>query len=270
MNPTIDAGNVSNAPPFSLTKTIRAYHRNEPRRGDEAEPHVSDLFGCLRATWARRAGHDLVPFDDDTLTKFAIGNAIEDAMVKRLGSLGALNLELRRDVVVNLGGLVGHVDYVLEHCDFPEVPERYVVEVKTTTFYPTFDKVTKKRVRSAPSEAQQHYLIQAAAYALALKADWFCVLVICRESGMMAEFWHRAEGFRAEVLRLAGEVMAQTNPAAPMPAAEPPQSIASWACRYCRFVACERNENVTAQAMWNAGMDADQAAQRDAGWEDRP
>jgi hypothetical protein len=47
-------------------------------RGDEAEAHIADLYGCDRATWYRRNGYPVAVIDQTTQAKFAIGLAYEN------------------------------------------------------------------------------------------------------------------------------------------------------------------------------------------------
>lgn len=215
-----------------LLELIDAYYNVKEDRSPE-ELHVSDLAACKRAVHARRSGEPLIPFDTPTRVKFDLGNAVEDLAAKWF--IAAMAFE--RGVVVDLDGIEGHVDFV--------GPDS-VIEVKSTTFFPTMDPRTKKRIRIAPTEAQHHYRIQAAAYALALGKPRFCVLIVCRDSGLIAEIWHRAVDYAEEITQLVREYTRETHPSQPAPPAEPPEHIAKWACKYCRVSSCERNANEAA------------------------
>lgn len=254
---------------IDLTALVAQHFADDvDKRGDEEHPHVSDLAACDRETWARRNGKELLGHNAATRMKFALGNATEDAIALALGSKMLEGWELYRNVRVALrieegelrgreldedeqpleGEIVGHADYVLRNEKTGGVT---VVEVKSTTFYPRRNPATGKSERIPPTEAQYHYRLQCASYAVGVGAAAFAVLVVCRDSGLMVEFWHRTDAYVPELLIRVQQVLARTRKDAPMPAAEPPPYAetknGNWRCTYCRYWACERNNN--AQAM---------------------
>lgn len=214
---------------------------------DNTVLHVSDLADCSRAVWAKRNGKALEPFNDDTIRKFHMGLDIEERVGKSLAMLE--NFEVERQYVHRLGATIGHSDF-LARCKTD--PNRsFVLEIKSTTFYPKL--VNGKRTRVAPkeSEVQWHYRLQAAAYAMSVDFSRFCIFIVCRESGMVAECWYKTEDYRDAVTTALEEKVALTGIGDPMPPAEPPIETynakgVSWRCNYCSFSACEKNENPAA------------------------
>lgn len=239
-------------------------------RSDERHAHVSDLVACDREVWARRNGKDLLPHTAATRIKFALGNAAEDTLAIALQSKIADGWELLRNVRVALcvdgdelkgrilahgeepreDEIVGHADYVLRN---PASNTVTVVEVKSTTFFPRRNAATGKMERLPPTEAQYHYRMQCAAYAFGVGARAFGVLVVCRDSGIMAEFWYRTEDYVPELLMRAKSVLAYTSAHVTMPPAQPPPYAdgknGNWRCAYCRFWECERNTNQQAMVV---------------------
>lgn len=234
---------------LSLTDAIEAYYAANPgKRGDEDVPHVSDLAGCDRETWARRNGEPMLGTDTATRVKFDLGHAVE-AIMERLLVESLPGYTLERGRRVEHGGIVGHLDFLLIPA---EGGAPIVVEVKSTTFFPKRQKDGSYK-RELPDEAQYHYRLQAAAYASMVGAEDFCVLVICRDSGMVAEFWAKAAQYADVLARRTEAVFGTTGPGEPMPPAEPPSYAegrnGNWKCKYCRYSLCERNENVQALAV---------------------
>lgn len=229
---------------IDLTAELTAWYAdNDTPRGDEEKAHVSDLFACHLATWARRQGMPQIPHDQPTRTKFALGNAVEDHVALALAErLAAKGYTLVRDVIVAVAfdddgnlvpcdlehpeAIVGHIDYLLTHDYLPPV----VVEVKSTSFL-------KGR---PPTEAREHYIIQGAAYAMGVLAERFAVFIVCRESGKVAEFWFDTKDYKHEVSRRAMQVLAHTTSEAFPPPPEPPYG---WSCAYCRYAECAKNRN---------------------------
>jgi hypothetical protein len=231
-----------------LDAAFEAHFAAIEKRGDEDLAHVADLYGCDRATWARRSGVEMIPHNNDTLTKFALGNAVEDfarkAFVENLPGWTVTSGD-----VVDLPGtygtnLRGHLDLLATNDADPR--QKFVIEVKSTTFFPRKDKFGKY-VRVAPDEARYHYRLQAAGYACAVGAPWFAIVVVCRESGMRVIFYERSRVLFDDVRRRAREVAAITDPSKPEPAAEPPAHAegrnGNWMCKFCGYAACERNAN---------------------------
>lgn len=252
---------------LSLIDAIERWHaENDGERGDGHLPHVSDLAGCDRETWARRNGEPMLGHSVDTRIKFALGHAVEAHMAKLLcESLGdewtfhqGERVVLWRDengvgggVLLDdeepaPGSVVGHVDFTLRRPG-----DVIVVEVKSTTFFQR--RTAAGYVRTPPDEAQYHYRLQAAAYAVALQAEQFCILVVCRESGQIVEFWHRTADYLAQVEDAVARVLANTEPGVEAPPAEPPAYAetknGNWKCRYCHFLGCYRNLNAEARGV---------------------
>lgn len=223
---------------LSITKALSEHYRATPsHRGDEDALHMSDAWKCPREVWARRNGIKPFDFTDATRTKFALGNAAEthvfDAIVEPLKAKG---WEIERGRELNVSGVIGHVDLLATRGD-----ERIVIEVKSTTFIPRM--IDGKRQRRAPAEASWHYVMQACAYALALGAAWFCVFVLCRESGMTAEFWFETDVVAPEVRARMTHLRIVTAKDAPEPVDALPDARAAWECAFCDHAACQRNTN---------------------------
>lgn len=234
-----------------------AYERHfnlRESRGDEMEVHVSDLAKCRRATHDRRAGNEQIAPDADTRRKWDMGLDFEDRVAKVLCELSRFSIEHNPIVSLEVDGvnIVGHVDFVCRSMD--KIEDDFIVEVKTTTFYPR--QLGKKRVRIPPTatEVMIEHRIQAASYAMALNIEQFVIFTACRESGMTAEHWYRTADYREIVLQNAREVVKETAPGAPLPPAVPPpwtfnKAGESWACKYCANSRCEKNVNPAALAV---------------------
>ncbi len=202
-------------------------------RGDEALTHVSDLTTCLRAVAYRRRGVVPEPYDAATLAKFAIGHAYEQNVAKTLREAGHA---VDEGVEVSAFGLnVGHPDLIVDG--------EVLVETKTTDGGAYYPKSDKERA-GEPKEVSAHHAIQASAYALALGIRRAVVLV--KHAGFAHdEIAHDVdpERYRAKIESLAADVVALTDPASPLPPAEPkPRDVVPYdECAYCRFRVCERN-----------------------------
>jgi hypothetical protein len=224
-----------------------AYSRllsQRPNRGDESELHVSDLSDCARAVWARRNGKILLQNNEDTLRKFEMGFDVEDRVGSVLDTLEDYTIE--RGVVHRLGEAKGHSDFVARHKT--DASQDFVCEVKSTTFYPK--QVNGKRIRVEPkrSEVQWHYRVQATAYAIEQNIGKVCIVIVCRESGMMGEYWFTTDDLADVVGRELEEKAKLTAIGAPMPPPAPPVESynwkgESWRCKFCKFSACEENKN---------------------------
>ncbi|SRR5258708_243255 len=226
------------------------YHKEIFTRVDDRDNtilHVSDLADCSRAVWAKRNGKAMEPFDDSTRRKFDMGIDMEERVGKALDLLEGHEVE--RQHVHHLGDAEGHSDFLVRHKTEPK--RSFVVEVKTTTFYPKMVAGKRTRVEPKADEVQWHYRIQAAAYALECGFPRFCVVIVCRESGMMAEYWYETADYANYVVDALAEKTALTQVGGPMPPAEPPKESynykgESWRCKYCSYSACEKNENSAA------------------------
>lgn len=239
-----------------LQDALAAYHADLDDRGDERYAHVSDLYGCDACTWARRRGLPLIPHDHATRLKFAGGRGVEDAIAIELAAaLKPEGWDLVRDVRVALGvtfdfagsgtapvalrgrvigpeetpeadELIGHLDYLLVHED----GSRRVVEVKSL---PTRRKDNQ--------DLQWRHAMQAAAYALALDIPEFAVLAVYRADMSIAEHWQGAEGWRAQVLARAAQVLERTAPSNEGP--PDAEQVEPWLSRYCRWPDCPHSTN---------------------------
>lgn len=180
----------------------------------------------------------MLPRTFPTLVKFELGHQFE----RGIGDILQAQLEngdylVSRDVLCAVGGVVGHADFVaMAGAATVGVPD-FVLEIKSTSFL-------RGKV---PDEASPWYVEQAAIYALALGIDRFGILVGCRESGKLAPiFWfslneqHGDDAFtwREWATARANELVAVTNPKAPMPPADP---RTGWACKTCPWAGCEKN-----------------------------
>jgi len=208
--------------------------------------HVSDLSDCSRAVWARRNGIVMEPYNDDTYRKFDMGLDAEERVGKVLDRLTGYVIE--RQHVHHLGDSIGHSDFLAVCLADPQ--KSFVVEVKTTTFFPKMINGKRTRVEPKKEEVQWHYRIQAASYALDVNFPKFVLIIICRDSGMMAEHEYNTEDYREYVEEMLAEKANLTKLGDPMPPASPPKETfnhkgKSWRCSYCSFSACEKNENAS-------------------------
>jgi len=253
--------------PIDLTAALYA-QRSKPR-GDEAEAHVADLYGCDRATWYRRNGETPAPFSQTKLAQFAIGNGYE----REVGdTLRAAGYRVRIDEDVTIFGLTGHPDIIVMDApspgeliavddlrDFLEIAEPkpgLVIEVKTTEARKpkTPLEIDKAYVgiEGAPDPGDNpcppHYAIQAATYALAVGAPRAKVLVKYAGTHDEREWDIDPEAWRPVIERRAAEIHARTFAGAPIPPAVP-DALAPWGCAYCDWRMCERNPNYVEPAV---------------------
>ncbi len=190
--------------------------RSKPR-GDEADPHIADIYGCDRATFYRRNGYTPEPINQETHAKFAIGLGYEAAVVQTLRDAGH---NVDTGMTVDLLGLTGHPDGLIDYTT--------LLEVKTT------------EARKPKDEVSPHYAIQAAAYAMALGVDDCVVLVKHAGTHTETEYHFKAAPYASTIVRRAKEIIERTGPGAEIPAAEPSE-LAPWGCQYCAWRMCERN-----------------------------
>jgi hypothetical protein len=237
-----------------FARAIDAYaHATFELRGDEACAHVKDLGSCDRQTWARRHGFEGA-FDSDTLRKFSLGFFVEDYILEALGVRMDLTHGLRLAMWPGFDGIEGQIvgeDYepgdheMVGHPD--GVGDACVVEIKSTEFL--VDRTTYARILptlASVQEHQRHYLLQCAAYALALAKPVGILVIVCRASGKYVVLQFDPHDYEAEVMLRMIQVFETTSAAVPMPPAEPPgwsfnKNGASWMCKYCRFYSCEKN-----------------------------
>lgn len=218
-----------------------------PDRGDESFAHVSDCFGCDRATWERRRGAPAAPRSFEQNLKMQLGVMIEqlvgDALQKayeargyrvlrnlrigwnpEMGRAAAFKLEEGEDCTA----LVGHIDF--EATNFGNY-SRVVLEIKSTSFL-------KGKV---PQEASPHAVEQAATYGIAVGATKCGVLTVCRESGRIAPIhWLDLDALAFATIERAKAVLRNTDPESFPPQPEPRYS---WQPRYCALgqgCACAR------------------------------
>lgn len=218
---------------------------------DDLALHVSDLADCSRAVWARRNGKVRLPHNADTQRKFDMGLDIEERVGKVLANMNDYVCEhgLVHELEISGASAEGHSDFFMRHVS--DASLNFIVEVKSTTFYPV--TVNGKKSREIPriEKTSWHYRIQAASYALERGCPRFCMIIICRESGMMAEHWFDTVDYANDVRKALKEKYALTGVGAPMPPAEPPKESynakgKSWRCSYCPLASCEKNENPAA------------------------
>jgi len=229
-----------------LSEILENARRNEEQR-DPTQPAVSDLFACLRQTWYRRNGYEAPPHDSATLRKFDVGHAIEAQHLKRLREQGYL---VMTDVLVALrvnldGTLLGRIvpdgtdvwdDEISGHPDFWLPNERTLVEIKSTN------------VRKVEPQCKPHYQAQAAAYAFALDAQSAIVHVthVANFDKDEAEYVVDLDAWRDRIANRVSAVLTQTGVGTAIPAAQPPEESAAWACKYCPHAQCEANQNKNA------------------------
>ena len=222
---------------LDIGEILDAALRAKPPRGDEAYAHVSDLYGCDLATWARRSGLPELPFLPQTLVKFELGHAVEafvaDAIAaqyprairnERLGwdPVTGACAPLGEDEAPPPGWLVGHTDL-----DLPDGP---LLEIKSTVFWGGKE----------PQDAQRHYVEQTAGCATARRKATFGIIEVDRSSGKVVPFWFDAADYREWARERAIEVLHATNPTNAAPA---PAPRTDWACKTCRYAACSQNRN---------------------------
>jgi Holliday junction resolvase len=199
---------------IDLTAVLFA-ERSKPR-GDELLPHVADLYACDRATAYRRRGEKPLPFTRAKLAQFAIGHGYEANVAHTLRAAG---FEVVTDERVAVAGLVGHPDIRLPH-------ESLLIECKTTGY------------RTPKPVVDDHYAIQAAAYAIGTNSEHAAVLVKYADDEVSypvdPQAWERTIELRA------AQVLERTDASAPLPPADP-GPFAPWGCKYCDYAQCERN-----------------------------
>lgn len=193
-----------------IAERLAAHLRAQPERGDEHLPHISDLYGCDRATWARRNGKTLAKPSDELRLKWAMGKDVERLVAKSLG------LESSGDIILRIGEMIGHAD----HDDGEEV-----LEVKSTWFK-----------GGVPKKPDEHYEIQALGYAVGLGRKRARIFIVCRASGRKAEFELDVTPERETWIRnRAAEVIAVTRPGAPEPKCT---ARYPWQKRQCEATDC--------------------------------
>ena len=131
---------------IDLTRVL--YEQRSIQRDDEEQPHISDLYGCDRATWYRRNGYKPEPFTAEKLAQFAIGLGYEMEVGDTLAAAG---YTVTCGEQVEYLGLVGHPDIVVWDKDLPET-RNLLIEVKTTD------------LQKPKTSVSLHYAVQAAAY----------------------------------------------------------------------------------------------------------
>lgn len=229
-------------------------------RGDELYAHISDVYGCDRASWARRSGLPLLQRDPATNWKLAMGHAVEDYVASAIGRLwlsaaeglsysrneriawnpysGNTRRHLTPDDTPLETELIGHVDLQLQaETDRRFPPQTMAVgEIKSVWFG-----------KELPTIAEPRYIQQAASYAEAVSAEDFFVqvLAVTIHGGKTAlelapTFWLKTANHRAWVINRAREVVEATRPTSFEPPAEPPLD---WLCRVCGYGECPLNIN---------------------------
>jgi hypothetical protein len=237
------------APTEELASVIDAHLRGLiTDRGDGAWAHVSDCFGCDRATWERRqgtaSGHER---DAKACLKIQLGVDIERYVCDGLEAYFRANdfwvardhpilwnPDLGRNGATTFAGssenpmppieavsthIVGHADlYAWNNAR----EESVLIECKSTSFF-------RGKVPTEPSE---HYAIQTATYAIALGASKAGIIIVCRESGRVAgPFWLDLDALESATIARAKEVLAVTSPDNMIPPEARPRY--SWQPKYC-------------------------------------
>jgi hypothetical protein len=216
--------------------TVLFEQRRKPR-GDEAALHVSDLYGCDRASWYRRRGEKPLPFTPERLALFAQGFSYERGVAQTLIDAGEA---VRTGVEVWLDDFVGHTDIVLDE-------HRVVVDTKLT------------ELRKPKAHVSPHYAVQVAAYAMALGCDDAIVLVYHAGSRIEAQYHVHVDGLATDedgepfgplsewegctwrdiVERRMAQVRERTSSdVAPSPN---PGELSKWGCKYCDWAQCPEN-----------------------------
>jgi hypothetical protein len=244
------------APKDDLRAVIEAGFQGLLTTRDDAElAHVSDCYGCDRATWERRQGFEPAQRDPEACLKMQLGNDIEryvcDALQAYYETQG---FSVQRDVPiiwnphdgrgmaqvaneatswVTNNALVGHMDF---HAKHPEHFGDVVLECKSTSFF-------RGKV---PTEPRPHYVEQTAGYGIATGASNAGIIIVCRESCRIAgPFWLDLDALEAETIERAKAVIELTGSCVP-PAANPRYS---WQPKYCSMgaaCACIAAKNNTA------------------------
>jgi hypothetical protein len=217
-------------------------------RGDELLAHVSDLYGCDRATWYRRHSELPAPHTPEKQALFAQGHAYEARVAHDLIKAG---VNVRMGVEVEVLGLVGHTDIVLDD-------ERAVVDTKLT------------RLRKPKDFISPHYAVQIAAYAMGLGFERGSALVYHQGSDLevqydihIDDFAHDTDGkvfgpmsrwygatWRSIVEDRAKDVLTKTSPLRLGKPAPEPGEISPWLCQYCDWTQCERNPKHDPEVTW--------------------
>jgi hypothetical protein len=225
--------------------------RSKPR-GDELLTHTSDLTGCLRATAYRRRGLTPEPYTAKDQAKFALGHAFEQMTAKTLREAGhdvqegaevGASLDADAKYFTTFTDIeMGHPDLILDN--------ELLIECKTTVAGANHPKSHARA--GQPREVSVHHAIQAAAYALMLGLKKAVVLV-AHYGFEVVEVVHDVdpEQYRAQIERLAHEVVSKTGPDMPLPPAEPPSSdvVGYSTCDYCPWRMCARNPNYDASLL---------------------
>lgn len=241
------------------------------KRDDAAFAHVSDCYGCDRATWERRQGFPPALREPQACLKMQLGNDIERYVCDALQAhYEAQGFVVMRDCPVvwnpakGRGGayvgpayladfqtvqpdeILGHMDFLAHKCtDVGQV----VIECKSTSFF-------RGKV---PTEPSPHYVVQTATYAIAVGAEKAGIIIVCRESGRIAgPFWLDLEALEAETIERAKEVIALTGSIIP-PQATPSYS---WQPKYCNMgsacacLAAQREPTDSTAAQLEASLEA--------------
>lgn len=232
---------LSNGETMRVDFDAYAMHCARPR-GDEHHLHVSDIFGCTRATYARVYAGDHLPPDAGTARKWYFGHRAEEFAMNALRWRGK-PVELQTTVALSLdfGGLIGRMvepEYEPQPHEFlghPDgVTEHELIEVKSSWSY-----TVAKNVDDLPL----HYKLQASCYALALDRP-VCVIPIVYWRYPEAEipiFEFDPEQYRDAIIERMAIVLAAMQ-SHRLPTPNIPDGM-NWLCKYCRYAGCQRNLN---------------------------
>lgn len=220
---------------------------------DNEALHASDMGKCARELWARRNGHAMIGVNNDTERKFQLGRDVEEYVAKAL--IGAGYHVLRN---LSVPGFVGHPDIVITDALGKKYLE--VIEVKSTTFYPVMVNGKRTRVPEPRDRVKTEHKLQACTYAWRLGLPTFRLVIVCRESGMMAEHVFKTSDYVGQLEAEIDRLSTLTAVGVPDPGTLfdmdsddiynliPKYSFnvktgASWKCSWCSYGACERNSN---------------------------
>jgi len=259
---------------LDIKQAITQWLTSRPERASHGGLHVADVSNeCPRYLWHRLKGTHKREYDGPTHCKFQQGLGIESfirtalaekfaaygwhlmpesAVVWRGGDMvsaqgntyigtGAWYILSVEDAAKEpVSSLVGHPDMVFERAG-----ERHVVEVKSTMWF---------RKGYAPIEApsvadirasNQNYILQGAAYAKAVGAGEFTIVVVDRSTGQFETYtFPTAEEFLPFAVRYTSIRKIQTSVQEPAPDLPPwtvSKSGLSYLCKTCPVIECTLN-----------------------------
>ena len=232
-------------------------------RGDENHLHVSDLFGCDRATHARIVDNDFEPVDANTAFKFRMGNDVEEDV--RASFLDQYATGKKIAMWLDWDGIQGQIvpeDYVAAPSEIIGHPDAIaddaVIEIKSVVLYKVMHPPWNYVVPQSEEDLSRWHRIQVAAYALALRKERAVVFEACRASGERKAIEFDPEHLRPWITNRMQEMF--NNVALSVDRPEPTlhdftldRKGNSWLCKYCRYAGCEQNVNPFVKVREHAG-----------------